>query len=1028
MDVDESDDDSLNDDGKSDDSMNGRESDNEDEQLDDTEVEEFNYDSPQKTKLAVNNAEYFYGSVPMVFPEAGVIIAVNLADVQEKYGLKTESDAMSEMRTDGYCWHFQGKYTNQDTKITRSYWYAKDDKGDPTKSFQRYQFVYKNRYMLLHYIGNELYASDGLPHGNAVRKTNAYRKTRKSSLLKMLKASKKTLPNRTWELWKKSGGDLGLVTDPRDKEQLKNRRRLVQRISRFGKNTLFNLSILGSELLKPVILAAYLHDRKARPGHRFFFDEIYRNYERFFKKIKGRFLLVTDAEFNFLHCWIYLNHVHCYRHQKQAKCKQIVKCLKLLDDVQDQETTEECDEAIAKAMAEIPSGEDRLIFAKIANKVKESSRAGLLRQYGSTERKLTSNIAEIVNSLIKSKKKKKSVEADEMVCLLFYTTNNYHRDILRGYYGEGDFSLLPAFGNKKLGSPKMLKEIQLPWAPSPDGICDFLRNESQLPWDNSMKMERPLTLKDDQRKSSITTIVAQDIVETGDVHNPAPGYFLVIDKARKCHAVKLNSKNLDDYNLYLKLDPTVIPDFGEGDAVEDRRKRRPSTQGGPGFKQPRLVDKKDERDAEKEDDNNNEDDKNGHKKDSKSGKKVKSKAQEEENRRKAAALIDDENEQTEKAVKTNYLADKFPPPPQLPESSYPSWWNRLAVTVENILFHFEIFLSTFERPLKNLPVGKACIFQSHKEKFVLIYRKGNDEITAYVASHLLDPDSVKEIAFTAAQCFRDASSSTVNVRGFYADNSEQNDNPLFLLLLKLHVLKENENPEEYAFNFTYFDDEFTEESINQLLNNKKSVNPAINEFEKIEKVELLCCCKRAYFRCSELRSKALKLQQTIKCDTCNKEYFQRCVNASERASTFWSCYSCSVAPVLPKWGGKRVTNTCPVDNFLAAFIIMQTKFPKFTDVIRNRKSCNNYEDEICYFLDDCLTASNAKDLTNKKEEFILRNYSTRTKDKNKINLWGSEHSVFFENLFSTCGVIVDFECDECGNKATNESPRFHTYF
>uniref|UniRef100_A0A914Z8P5 Uncharacterized protein n=1 Tax=Panagrolaimus superbus TaxID=310955 RepID=A0A914Z8P5_9BILA len=65
----------------------------------------------------------------------------------------------------------------------------------------------------------------------------------------MLKRGKTLLPNKTWETWKKSGGDISLITDPRNKEQVRNRRKLAQRMTRFGKDTLFNLSILGSELI-----------------------------------------------------------------------------------------------------------------------------------------------------------------------------------------------------------------------------------------------------------------------------------------------------------------------------------------------------------------------------------------------------------------------------------------------------------------------------------------------------------------------------------------------------------------------------------------------------------------------------------------------------------------------------------------------------------------------------------------------------------------------------------------------------------
>uniref|UniRef100_A0A914YM78 Uncharacterized protein n=1 Tax=Panagrolaimus superbus TaxID=310955 RepID=A0A914YM78_9BILA len=107
---------------------------------------------------------------------------------------------------------------------------------------------------------------------------------------------------------------------------------------------------------------------------------------------------------------------------------------------------------------------------------------------------------------------------------------------------------------------------------------------------------------------------------------------------------------------------------------------------------------------------------------------------------------------------------------------------------------------------------------------------------------------------------------------------------------------------------------------------------------------------------------------------------------------------------------------------------MSNEFPKFTEVIRNNNRCNNYESELCHFLDDCSTASNSADLTSKKEEFICRNYSTRNKIGRKLDLYDTEYDIVIEKLLTTCGTLIDYVCPRCGKKETTSTPQYKAFF
>uniref|UniRef100_A0A914YBF9 Uncharacterized protein n=1 Tax=Panagrolaimus superbus TaxID=310955 RepID=A0A914YBF9_9BILA len=273
--------------------------------------------------------------------------------------------------------------------------------------------------------------------------------------------------------------------------------------------------------------------------------------------------------------------------------------------------------------------------------------------------------------------------------------------------------------------------------------------------------------------------------------------------------------------IFLKLDPTQIPDFGEGDALKDRGKRRPSTEGGPGHKKPRNVDKMDDRNNAKEDDKDD-DNAETKKSDNDDVKHLDSTTE-----KKPSEVTDEEISNIEIQVQQNYMNNKFPAPPELEKTEYPPWWNETVREFENKLFYFQIFKPTFDQPMRNLPVGKACIFRSYKENYVLLYRKENSQMVAYVAAHTTDPDSTKEIAFTAAQCCRDTTSSSVTLQGFFCDDREKDANPFFILMVKLAGLVHDQKPEEWTYDYKSFDGQLTDEGF-------KAVNFTGSSFKKFE--------------------------------------------------------------------------------------------------------------------------------------------------------------------------------------------------
>uniref|UniRef100_A0AC34QJH8 USP domain-containing protein n=1 Tax=Panagrolaimus sp. JU765 TaxID=591449 RepID=A0AC34QJH8_9BILA len=115
-------------------------------------------------------------------------------------------------------------------------------------------------------------------------------------------------------------------------------------------------------------------------------------------------------------------------------------------------------------------------------------------------------------------------------------------------------------------------------------------------------------------------------------------------------------------------------------------------------------------------------------------------------------------------------------------------------------------------------------------------------------------------------------------------------------------------------------------------------------------------------------------------------------------------------PPLPKWGGTRHANTCPVDHFLAACIIANQN-GSLVRAIESTDRKTVFEDNLLGFLSSDLT--NEKLVKKAKDIFMERVYG-------ETNLFGSENERVLQYLKATqFSVYSTAVCEVCGEDAVS---------
>lgn len=237
----------------------------------------------------------------------------------------------------------------------------------------------------------------------------------------------------------------------------------------------------------------------------------------------------------------------------------------------------------------------------------------------------------------------------------------------------------------------------------------------------------------------------------------------------------------------------------------------------------------------------------------------------------------------------------------------------------------------------------------------IAHRKDEKIVEVHVLVKKMKASDVEEIKLYASQCVRhEEDEYHVTIYGS-SEILQTNEDRAILLAFKIKLLLTRSNPETCIFTMSLVtadvlaNNTITESLFIQVIQfsaaNYTQVFQAHIQAKKIQsteaeipmkesKIEIFCNCRMPHCTIDPTTSKKIKRPKMIHCSQCQKCYFFPCVNLlqdAKKISLDWKCYQCKkpLPVLLPKWGGHPYTNTCPIDNILAAFMMFCDRHSKY---------------------------------------------------------------------------------------------------
>lgn len=215
------------------------------------------------------------------------------------------------------------------------------------------------------------------------------------------------------------------------------------------------------------------------------------------------------------------------------------------------------------------------------------------------------------------------------------------------------------------------------------------------------------------------------------------------------------------------------------------------------------------------------------------------------------------------------------------------------------------------------------IFVDHLGNYGTILAINSLEITVLCSS--TDSTYISYLAAFASTGGRD---NSVSVRVVPSQTTADLTRKLPLLLLLLLAHQKNDNLSDVEFTLPS-----ATPRARALVDAASKPSQCIAHTKiRVAKYKLHCICARPF--CSKLSvdedNRALKLPTVIKCEQCGWK-FRDCeigITPAARTPKKWECTNCTTFWRVPTWGGDKITNTCPLDSFLAILISQNRHDPR----------------------------------------------------------------------------------------------------